>query len=210
MLGLLVIILMVKERKMARNYTVDQSGTVKRHIVKLKIDDDENDTDSDVDMGLPDDALLVKAKKLDLYERFKLVWKQTALAIKSDWINALVFYCTMVNKMLMDSLNYIIVIWLASFLISDKQPPKLAHDPTRITEDESEEIFKQIVYYGKVGSLAAVPFIGYLTDKLSTGYELIVAFGVRCAACIMFYRLDTPKGDDPIDALVCLVIAANM
>lgn len=67
-----------------------------------------------------------------------------------------------------------------------------------------------IVLIGKVGSLLAVPLFGYLTDKLSSGYELIVSFGVRCATGILFFALDTPKGYEPIATLVAMNLAANL
>ena len=50
-MGIFVVVTMVKERKVPRNYTKDEKGEIKRHPLKLEKDDDENDTGSDLDYG---------------------------------------------------------------------------------------------------------------------------------------------------------------
>lgn len=117
--------------------------------------------------------------------------------------------------MMKDALNKIILMWLASYVLSDggealKVPFADPENDSLISEDESNEIFKKIVLIGQIGSLVAVPLFGYLTDKLSAGYELIVAFGARCATCFLFFFLDSPKGFEPITILVAMTLFANL
>lgn len=52
-------------------------------------------------------------------------------------------------------------------------------------------------------SLFAVPMYGWLTDKLPTEYELLLAYGVRCTAGFAFFAIN-----DPMDALVTWTIVA--
>ena len=66
-MGILVVVFMVKNRKIPRNYTKDEKGHIKRHPQKLEKDDDENDTGSDLDYGeLPEGSLMVKAKNKNI------------------------------------------------------------------------------------------------------------------------------------------------
>ena len=62
-LGIFVVVFMVKDRKIPRTYTENEKGEVRRHPEKLQKDDDENDTGSDLDIGMPEGAMMVKAKK---------------------------------------------------------------------------------------------------------------------------------------------------
>ena len=45
----------------------------------------------------------------------------------------------------------------------------------------------------QIASFASVPIFGYITDKLSTGSELIFAYGVRAAAGYAFYMTGGPE-----------------
>ena len=63
-MGLIVSIVMVKDRKVKRNYSKDSTGVVRRHAEKLARDENEDDTGSDIDMGVQDSSLLIKAKKM--------------------------------------------------------------------------------------------------------------------------------------------------
>ena len=62
-LGIFVIVFMVKDRKVPRNYTVDEDGQERRYPETLQKDDDEHDTGSDIDIGLPEGTYVIKAKK---------------------------------------------------------------------------------------------------------------------------------------------------
>lgn len=73
-LGVFVAIVLIKERKVPRTYCEDHEGTVKRHPHKLQKDDDENDTGSDIDIGIPDGCVVIKAKKKSSWETYKLIW----------------------------------------------------------------------------------------------------------------------------------------
>ena len=65
--GVFVVIFMVRDRKIPRNYTKDEKGQIRRYPQKLEKDDDENDTGSDLDYGeLPEGSLMVKAKKKNI------------------------------------------------------------------------------------------------------------------------------------------------
>lgn len=65
-LGMFVVVFMVKDRKIPRNYTKDEDGEVKRFPAKLQKDDDENDTGSDLDLELPPGSMMVKAKNKNM------------------------------------------------------------------------------------------------------------------------------------------------
>ena len=74
-IGLVVSIFMVKDRKVKRNYQTDSEGVLRRDSKKLQFDDDEEDTSSaeeDLD-GVNENSMLVKAKKMATCERSKLV-----------------------------------------------------------------------------------------------------------------------------------------
>ncbi len=74
-IGLVVSIFMVKDRKVKRNYQTDSEGVLRRDNKKLQFDDDEEDTssaDEDLD-GVNENSMLVKAKKMATCERSKLV-----------------------------------------------------------------------------------------------------------------------------------------
>lgn len=73
-LGIFVVVFMVKDRKIPRNYTKDEDGKIARHPLKLQKDDDENDTGSDLDLELPEGAMMVKAKKKNMCGQIKLLW----------------------------------------------------------------------------------------------------------------------------------------
>ena len=73
-LGIFVVVFMVKDRKVPRNYTKDEDGNIARHPLKLQKDDDENDTGSDLDLELPEGAMMVKAKKKNMCGQIKLLW----------------------------------------------------------------------------------------------------------------------------------------
>ena len=79
--GLFVSIFMVKNRKVKRNYVKDSQGVVRRHAQKLEKDDRDSDTGSDIDMGVQDTSLLLKARKMATCEYFIVIVKQTYLAI---------------------------------------------------------------------------------------------------------------------------------
>ena len=55
-----------------------------------------------------------------------------------------------------------------------------------------------------------MPVFGYITDKLSTGNELMLAYGVRCAAGLLFCLKLSPKGNTLIGTLVAMKITADL
>ena len=56
----------------------------------------------------------------------------------------------------------------------------------------------------------SVPVFGYITDKLSTGNELMLAYGLRCTAGLLFSIALSPKGYTLIGTLVAMKIAADL
>ena len=104
---------MVKDRKVPRNYTKDEDGQERRYPEHLQVDDDENDTGSDIDIGLPPGTMVTKAKKKNCCEQISLLWGQKKLAVKEDSLNWLIFYGTFVTKMCKEKVSMILLIWCA-------------------------------------------------------------------------------------------------
>ena len=72
-LGLFVVFFMVKDTVVPRTYVMDKDGKMKRWPQKLQVDDDENDTGDEVDLGIPDGAIVAKAKKKNCCGKVKLI-----------------------------------------------------------------------------------------------------------------------------------------
>lgn len=108
--GLLVSVFMVKDKKVRRKYSKKVDGSWFLNKKKIEYDEDENDTsgeEEDLD-GVGEGAMLLKAEKMAKCERSKLVWKQVGLAVKNDRLNWLVFYASFVNQMMKEELGTII------------------------------------------------------------------------------------------------------
>ena len=120
-LGLFTSIFLVKDRKVPRNYVADEKGDLRRHPQKLQVDDDENDTGSDVDLGIPDGCMVVKAKKKNHWENYKLLWTQKRLAIAGDSMYWLIFYATFVNRMCRDKFAMICMIWFMANVMTAEE-----------------------------------------------------------------------------------------
>lgn len=200
-LGIFVVVFMVKDRKIPRTYTKDDKGVKRRHPEKLQKDDDENDTGSDIDIGLPDGAYMTKAKNKNVCGQIKLIWGQKKLAVKEDSLNWLIFYCTFVNKMCRDKFMMIVMIWYASFIVPGED--------SDFNKKESEEQYKYVSTLALTASLFAVPMYGWLTDRLSTEYELGLAYITRCAAGIAFFSIHDPMSDLVTWAIVGFVLSSN-
>ena len=203
-LGIFVVVFMVKDRKIPRNYTEDEDGTTRRFPEKLQKDDDENDTGSDLDIGLPEGAFMVKAKKANMCTQIKLIWSQKKLTVKEDSLNWLIFYASFVNKMCRDKFQMIIMIWYASYVVAD--------DPDvegEFNAAESTDEYKYTSTIALTAALFAVPSYGWLTDKLATEYELLLAYGTRCIAGFAFFVVDDPKDALVTWTIVAFVLASN-
>ena len=72
-------------------------------------------------------------------------------------------------------------------------------------KERMEEMYKYTTTIALTAALFAVPSYGWLTDKLPTEYELLLAYGTRCIAGIGFFCIT-----DPEDALVTWTIVAFM
>ena len=74
--GLLITIFMVKDVKPKRDYVKDETtGEVKRHVTKIKEDEDPNDTGSDIDLYIPETLNFFKGVGLTCWDKTKLLFK---------------------------------------------------------------------------------------------------------------------------------------
>lgn len=124
-------------------------------------------------------------------------------------MNWLVFYASMVNQMMKEKLGTIITIWLAHHILTDKA----ASDSTEvvgISQNEADDINFWINTIGQGAAFCSVPAFGYITDKLSTGHELIFAYGLRCIAGVIFALTVNPKDLTVIWTLVVMKLAADL
>ena len=78
----------------------------------------------------------------------------------------------------------IMMIWYASFIVAEGEG--------EFTKQESEDEYKYTSTVALTAALFAVPSYGYLTDKLSTEYELLLAYGTRCIASVAFFVVSEP------------------
>ena len=62
----------------------------------------------------------------------------------------------------------------------------------------------------QVATFISVPVFGYITDTLSTGNELVFAYGLRAVTSIVFYLSASPKDGHVTCTLVCMMLAANL
>lgn len=159
--GLFVSIVMVKDRKVKRNYVKDSQGVVRRHAQKLEKDDRDSDTGSDIDMGVQDTSLLLKARKMATCEYLIVIVKQTCLAIAEDKMCWLVFYATMVNKMMKEKLGTIIVIWLAHHVLTEAEQSNSPEKVT-MTQTEADEVNGKINQIAQFFTFISVPVFGYI------------------------------------------------
>ena len=121
-------------------------------------------------------------------------------------MNWLVFYASMVNSMMKEQLGTIITIWLAYHVIEEKAE-KAAGE---ISQTEADDINFRVNIVGQVCTFVSVPVFGYITDKLSTGHELIFSYGLRCAAGVAFALTVDPKEFQLIWTLVLMKLAGDL
>ena len=110
-------------------------------------------------------------------------------------MNWLIFYASFVNKMCRDKFMMITMIWYASYVVPGSD----------FDLDESAEQYKYTQTLALTASLFAVPTYGWLTDRLDTEYELLLAYSTRAAAGFAFFCIS-----DPMDSIVTWTIVAFM
>ena len=77
------------------------------------------------------------------------------------------------------------------------------------TEDDANTMYKYSQTLGLTACIFAVPMYGWLTDHLSTEYELSVAYGVRCIACFSFFAISDPTQDIVIYTIMAFMLASQ-
>ena len=157
--------------------------------------------------GVGEGSMLVQAEKMASCERFSLVWNQVTVAIGNDRISWLVFYASFVNQMMKEELGTIITIWLA-FFVSRETEASGAGDS--LTQDEADEKNQRVNLIATVAAFCSAPVFGFLTDKLSTGHELMFAFGLRGATALAFFYSASPRDMHMTATLVTMMLAANL
>ena len=206
-LGLFVSCFLVKDRKIPRNYVKNEEGEVVRHPQKLQVDDDENDTGSDVDIGLPEGTLVIKAKKKNAWENYKLIWSQKIKAVKGDRMYWLVFVGTFVNDMCRAKFAMITMIWYHSHVMTEEEQELAGDDAYDLKQSETLYKFSQTVALTAV--IFAVPMYGWLTDHLATEFELGLAYMTRCIAGFAFFSITDPTQDLVIWTIVLFMLSSN-
>ena len=156
----------------------------------------------------------MKAEKMAKCERAQLVWSQVGLALKNDKLNWLVFYASFVNQMMKEELGTIITIWLAFFVMSAHEQEQAAESGGSIgqsmSQEECDDTNQNINLIGQVASFCSVPVFGFITDKLSTGNELMFAYGLRGLCALAFFMTESPKDMHVVATLVTMMLAANL
>lgn len=106
-----------------------------------------------------------------------------------------------------EELGTIITIWLA-FFVSRGNDSSAASDA--LTQDEADEKNQNVNLIATAAAFCSAPVFGFLTDKLSTGHELIVAFGLRGATALAFFNAGSPRDMHVTATLVTMMLAANL
>ena len=106
-----------------------------------------------------------------------------------------------------DKFAMITTLWFASFIMTDAEA-EAAGDDAYIAEDATDYCNKTKAL-GLTAALAAVPAYAYLTDKLSTEYELLVAFGVRSIAGFCLYSSTDPSSDILMYTIIAYMLSSD-
>jgi len=101
----------------------------------------------------------------------------------------------------------ILLIWLAQFIVSEEELETAGL--SAISKTESEQRYAYINTMALTCAVFAVPTYGYLTDKLATGSELLVAYGTRCIAGFAFYAIKNPNSEWITWTVVFFMLASN-
>ena len=83
-----------------------------------------------------------------------------------------------------------------------------AGDDAYIAEDATDYCNKS-KQLALSAAVVAVPVYAWLTDKLSTEYEIIFAFGVRSIAGFCFYSSTDPSKEIVIYTIVAYMLSGN-
>ena len=102
----------------------------------------------------------------------------------------------------------ITMIWFASFVMTDAQVEAAGEDDAYIAAD-AKTIYNYSQQIGLTAVLFAAPMYGWLTDKLSTEYELVVAYGVRSIAGFAYFSITDPSHNIVIWTIVAYMLSSN-
>ena len=122
-------------------------------------------------------------------------------------MNWLIFFGTFVNKMCRDKLAMILLIWMSQFIVPDDELEFAG--PYAIDQKFSTLKYNFINSMALLCAIFAIPMYGYLNDWMSTGTELLVAYGVRAIGALGFYLSKDPNKEWITWSLVFFMLAGN-
>lgn len=118
-----------------------------------------------------------------------------------------ILYITFVNAMMKAKIGTIVYLWMTKWSIP---ADSIKIKDTDLTGDESWDRYQVFSLISFIISLVLLPLYGLFSDKIASGHELMLTFGLRCIGCMGFFLLDSPHGDIVIWTFISIKMSASL
>ena len=173
----------------------------------MAVNEDPEDSGSDIDLFIPEVYGFFRGATLSFWDKSVLIVKQTWKSIHSDLMTQFILLATFVNSLMKAKLGTIVYLWFTKWSIPADQ--EKVYD-TDLTGDESWARYQLQQLIGFIISLTLIPLYGIYHDKIASGHELMITFGLRAIGCLAFFMCDSPNGNLVIWTVVSIKIAASL